>query len=146
MEKETRNLYIRGNTIVRKFGFLSIDVKLMLFRSYCYCLYGSSLWSRYKVSTLNRLRVAYNNIFRKLIGEPPWGRARLNFVNMEVRSFHETLRHTSLSLMRRVQACRNSVVDAVRHSDAMVLSRSWQEWRRNLLVHDQSLVGFDFTN
>ena len=120
IEKEVKNLYIRGNTIVRKFGFLSNEVKLMLFKSYCYCIYGSSLWSKYRATTMNKLRVAYNNIFRKLIGEPPWGRARQNFVNLEVRSFYETTRHTSLSLMRRVLECRNSIVHAVRHSDALV--------------------------
>ena len=39
IERETRNLYIRGITIARKFYFLSTDVKCALFKSYCYPLY-----------------------------------------------------------------------------------------------------------
>ena len=58
IDREIRNLYVRGNTIARKFGFLNTDIKCSLFKSYCYPLYTCSLWSNYKQSSLNRLRVA----------------------------------------------------------------------------------------
>ena len=51
------------NIILRKFSMCSVDVKLTLFRSYCSPMYGVQLWWNYKKSTLNRLHIAYHNIF-----------------------------------------------------------------------------------
>ena len=112
IERETRNLYIRGNTITRRFGFLSMDVKKTLFKSYCYPLYTCSLWSKYKQSSLNKLKVAYNSIMRKMVGAPP-----------------------SYSLMCRVLMCCNQGVQAVLHSDSYTMSRTRDMWSRNLHVN-----------
>ena len=71
INREIRNFYTRGNTLVRKFHFLTLDVKLNLFKSYCYTMYTCSLWSNYRQNSINKLRVAYNSIFRKLVGVPP---------------------------------------------------------------------------
>ena len=105
IERETRNLYIRGNTITRRFGFLSMDIKKTLFKSYCYPLYTCSLWSKYRQSSLNKLKVAYNSIMRKMVGAPPWNSARTIFVQNNVRSFFENIRSVSYSLMCRVLTC-----------------------------------------
>jgi len=37
IERETRNMFIRTNILLRRFGKCSVDVKLSLFRSYCLC-------------------------------------------------------------------------------------------------------------
>ena len=117
IERETRNLYIRGNTITRRFGFLSMDIKKTLFKSYCYPLYTCSLWSKYRQSSLNKLKVAYNSIMRKMVGAPPWNSARTIFVQNNVRSFFENIRSVSYSLMCRVLTCCNQCVQAILHSD-----------------------------
>ena len=70
IERETRNLYIRGNTIVHKFYFMSNEVKIALFKCYCYQLYTCSLWSKYSANTMRKLRVAYNSIMRNLLVFP----------------------------------------------------------------------------
>ena len=80
IDREIRNLYVRGNTIARKFGFLNADIKCSLFKSYCYPLYTCSLWSNYKQSSLNRLRVCYKDMMRKLMGVPRWHSASMIFV------------------------------------------------------------------
>ena len=136
VEREIRNLYIRGNTIVRKFGFLSMEVKMALFKAYCYCLYTCSLWSKYRLSTINKLKVAYNNIFRKLVGVPQWHSARTLFVNAGVRSFYETIRTASYSLMLRVMCCPNSIIQALLQSDAYVVSTTRRRWHTNLYTGD----------
>ena len=87
IEREIRNMYIRGNTIVRRFKFLGPEIKCSLFKSYCYCMYTSSLWSNYRQSTLNKLKVCYNDIMRKLMGVPRWHSARTLFVRNNTRSF-----------------------------------------------------------
>ena len=37
IKRETRNMFIRTNILLRRFGKCSVDVKLSLFRSYCLC-------------------------------------------------------------------------------------------------------------
>ena len=72
IEKEMRKLCVQGNTLIRKFGFCNLDVKCCLFRSYCYSLYCSSLWSDYRVCRMNKLKVIYNDIMRRLANVPPY--------------------------------------------------------------------------
>ena len=42
--RQTRCLYARANTIIRKFNSASLNTKLMLFRAYCMPIYGCQLW------------------------------------------------------------------------------------------------------
>ena len=53
------------------FYFCTIDVKQELFRSFCTSFYCCYLWTGYKKSTFNRLRVAFNNAYRRIL-ELPW--------------------------------------------------------------------------
>jgi len=40
-----RNVYIRTNTVLRRFGKCSKKVRVRLFRSYCLCMYVTALWN-----------------------------------------------------------------------------------------------------
>ena len=64
-------LYIRGNIISRKFANCSINVKLLLvFKTYYSCLYTSQLLGTCLSRTMNRLKVAYNDSLRIVLGIP----------------------------------------------------------------------------
>ena len=54
--------------IVHKFSTFSVDVKNQLFRSYISCLYCSALWLKFSAATFSMTRVAYNNVYRALMG------------------------------------------------------------------------------
>ena len=56
IKKEMRKLCARGNTLIRKFKFCQSTTKCNLFRTYCYSLYCSALWSSLKRETLIRLK------------------------------------------------------------------------------------------
>ena len=47
IDREVRSMYGRGNSIIRKLGFLPYEVKRSLFMSYCYPMYTSALWSNH---------------------------------------------------------------------------------------------------
>ena len=66
--RQVRAIYCRGNMIIRKFSKCSVNVKNQLFRSYVCCLYCCALWKDYSTSSFNMVRVAYNNVYRALIG------------------------------------------------------------------------------
>jgi len=128
IKKETRRLCARGNAISRQFKHCTMDVKRTLFMTYCYSLYCSSLWTNFRMAPLNRLRVNYNNIMRRLAGVPTWHSARTMFVNLRVDSFPERLRWLCHGTRERIEACENAMVTALRESDARVWSPLWQRW------------------
>ena len=114
--------------LVRKYKSCSIDVKCALFRAFCYSVYGMSLWNHTKVSTLNRLRVNYNNILRRLVNVPPWSSASQMLVSLWMKGFHELRRMCCYSLKTRILRTNNFVVQCVTNSDARSVSPLWQHW------------------
>ncbi|KAG0717713.1 hypothetical protein GWK47_007957 [Chionoecetes opilio] len=60
--KQTTKLLVVGNTLERKLSYCRREVKMELFRSHCYSIYCNSLWSLFKVGTLNRLKAATKNL------------------------------------------------------------------------------------
>ena len=70
MLRQLRLLYMRSNNIIRMFLFCAIDFKLELFRSFCTSFYCCYLWTGYKKSTFNRLRVAFINAYRRILVLP----------------------------------------------------------------------------
>ena len=67
MLRQMRNLYICSNKLLRTFHYSSSDVKLELFKSYCTLFYCYYLWTAYKKSTFDRLRLAFNNAYRRVL-------------------------------------------------------------------------------
>ena len=91
MEREARRLCTRGDLPIPKFYYCSADMMCHLFQTYCYQTYTCSLWAKNKQRTLNRLRVCYNNVRRKLLGIPLWSSASSIFVTRGLRGFQENL-------------------------------------------------------
>ena len=69
--RQLRLLYTKSNRLLRLFYHCSTDVKISLFRCYCTCIYCPFLWTHYKKSTCSKLRVAFNNAYRRLLKSPP---------------------------------------------------------------------------
>ena len=68
ISRQLRCLYGSSNTIIRKVAYCMQKVKLHLLESYCLNFYCSVLWCDYSMSSISKLRVAYNNVFRNLLG------------------------------------------------------------------------------
>ena len=141
MSKELRNLYARGNMLTKQFRTLDDQVKIQLFKTYCYPLYCASLWSNFRAASLRRLRVAYNAIFRRLLGVRLWdpeeerlGSMSALFVQRGVRSFQELHRFMAYSSMQRVASSDNSYLQCLMTSEARIASRQWTYWERILEI------------
>ena len=66
IDRQMKTLYARGNILVCKFRSCSGEVKDQLFKRYFANLYCGQLWSNFNISSLNKLKEAYNNVFRFL--------------------------------------------------------------------------------
>ena len=130
---QNRKLCARGNMIIRKFKACTIEIKCTLFRAFCYGIYGMALWHRYKASTLNRLRVNYNNILRRLVNQPPWCSTSEMFVSHDLKGFHELRRGSCYSLRSRLHQSTSTMVQQLLHSDAYWASPLRQHW--NTVLH-----------
>ena len=67
--KETRNIYVRGNTVIRKSRHCTDEVKVKLFITYCSNVYCCALWSRFRSSQMEVITVALNKTFKYLMGK-----------------------------------------------------------------------------
>jgi len=63
-----RNMYIRTNTLLCRFGKCSKKVKARLFRSYCLCMYGTALWNTHTVNYIKKLRSCYHKCIKTFFG------------------------------------------------------------------------------
>ena len=139
ISKELRNLYARGNMLTKQFRSLDDTVKIQLFKTYCYPLYCAALWCNFRAASLRRLRVAYNAIFRRLLGVRLWdpeeerlGSMSALFVQAGVRSFQELHRFVAYSCMQRIAHSENSFLQCLMNSDARIASRQWTFWESTI--------------
>ncbi|XP_063367678.1 uncharacterized protein LOC134656090 [Cydia amplana] len=113
IERERRSMAVRCNMLARRFARCTRQVKITLFKAYCQSFYTCSLWVRHSASTLNTLRVQYNNAFRMLMGLPRYCSASGMLTEARTDGFHAILRKRAASLMRRVCASPNSLLRVV---------------------------------
>ena len=102
IKRQTKAIYARGNTLIRKFSKCSPDVKTQLFNTYCSNLYASHLWHNYSKKEFHRVRVAYNNVFRALMSITRGCSISQSFVDLDVSTFNSLLRnYTNVFSSRR---------------------------------------------
>ena len=56
--RQRRQLYAKGNTLIRKFYMCSTEMKLTLFRTFCSPKYTAQLWWNNTVASIHKLHVA----------------------------------------------------------------------------------------
>ena len=66
IRQQCRNVYSRGNMLIRNFKTCSNEVKCHLFKTFCSNIYCSTLWCWFTDESMRRLKVAYNRILEYL--------------------------------------------------------------------------------
>ena len=124
LKRQTRAIYSRGNMIVRKFSTCFVDVKNQLFRSYISCLYCSALWLKFSAATFNMTRVAYNNVYRALMGiTRGYGHSiSREYCTNNIDGFKAVLRKMISSLRGQLYKSVNTVVASYVSSPYFILS------------------------
>ena len=91
------------------FHYCTVDVKLLLIKSYCtfYCEY---LRSDYKASTFSKLRVAFNNVYRRVLGLPQWSSASRMYATHNIEKFEALLRKTLYGFVQRLENSSSKLI------------------------------------
>ena len=99
--RQVRYLYGKAYQLKATFSKCFRTIKNILFNYHCTSFYASHLWSKYLCSSLNHLRVAYNDSFRLIHGLKRNVSARELQVKANIPTF-DALQKTYLSIYRTV--------------------------------------------
>ena len=106
-----------GNMLVRKFSIAPIEPKILLFKSYCYPIYGCDLWRHSFQNSIRKLTISYSDTFKHLINVPRYTSSSLAFATNATDHINVVFRKFSYSWMSRVIVSPNSIVTAIGNSD-----------------------------
>ena len=100
------------NSQLKKFRYYSVNVKCMLFRSYCTNLYCCLLWFNATSSSIKKLKASYNGVLRRLLLiVKPYSASEM-FVTHNIQSFYKLLRKCIYSFWERISHSANKIVKA----------------------------------
>ena len=68
INREVRNMFMRTNVLMRRFGNCSVSVKRTLFKCYCLSMYDIGLWQCYLKGSIQKLRSCYNRCLKMFLG------------------------------------------------------------------------------
>lgn len=130
IEHRRRKLCALGNMITRRFAFCNLDTKIQLFKSFCYSIYGCSLWANYTCENIRRLTVTHNDILRRMTGTPRHHSASNMFVHHNISNLKAILRKTVYSLEKRLESSNNTLIINTIQSEARLHSKIWSRWHQ----------------
>ena len=96
------------HALIRTCYHCSIDIKLLLFRSYYTPSYCSHLWINFNKATYNKLRVAYNNVYRRILGYSRRDSASNMCVTNRIDNFDTLIKKNVYNFPSRVQSILNT--------------------------------------
>jgi hypothetical protein len=128
--RQLKSLYARGNMVVRKFKHCSENVKMQLFKTYCSNFYAAHLWSNYKTKVHNKVKVAFNDVYRKLFSIKRGVSISERFMLYGLDHFYVLLRKGIYGFRERIYESDNSILSAITSSVFFYscdISRKWYE-------------------
>jgi hypothetical protein len=133
MRRQLQYIYSKGNVLYRKFHKCDDPVKILLFRMYCSNLYCCQIWCNYSESKINAVKVAYNNVFRKLLGiKKPCSMSEL-YVRNNIDSFPVLLRKATVNFRSRLYNSSNVLINTVLHSLFFhINSKMYSTWAKRI--------------
>jgi exonuclease III len=134
MKRQIRSMYARGNVLVSRFRNCSTNVKNWLFRTYFSNAYGCQTWTNYRKATYQKVRVAYNDIYRRLFNIQRGESISAIFVRNHIDSFCTLRRKIMYSLKCRLYRTGNLLIKSIVESDQFAASAIYKEWQRSLHV------------
>ena len=137
MMRQRRQLYAQGNVLSRRFHMCSLEVKNVLFRTFCTPLYTCQLWSRYTARSLHLTCMLCTTMrFRMMPHLPTYCSASEMFTVNRVPNCAAVIRNLTFRLLSRLGlSMLNALVCSIIDSDLKFVSRIRLHWMNMLYVH-----------
>ena len=134
--RQMRSFYSRGNTLIRKFRTCSSQVKSQLFKTNCANLYCGQIWSSFSKHSYQKVKVAYNNIFRYLHGAKRDCSISKLFVDSHVDCFDVVFRKVINGFRQRISVSTNILISTIANSMFFVTkSNLFSKWKNVLFSY-----------
>ena len=127
--RQRKKIYAQGNSILRKFYMCSVEVKVVLFRTYCTSLYTAHLWTNYSNATLNHFYTAYHNVMKLFIGLPKREHNRPLCVKYDIPHGPALVRNLIYRFMCRLEESQNMLLCVINKSDCIYESPLRKKWK-----------------
>lgn len=134
IHKEMRSLYARGNMLISNFKHCTEEVKISLFKTFCSSCYCCPVWSKFKVAALKKIHVAFNKVFKYLMGVRKDFSASTLFVAKGVDNFTILRRKLTYSLFSRPKCSHNQLIENIMHSNFFLKSSICKQWNTVLYL------------
>ncbi len=108
------------------------------FQDILHPLYTAQLWWNHFDHSLNKLKVAYNDIMCMLLRLPRWHSSSEIFVNINVPTCQAIVRNLIFKFMVRFEKSTNLIISGLvcpSVSDVIYRFKIWTHWYRLLYVH-----------
>ena len=130
-----RLLYCRSNRLITMFKKYDQNVVIELCRSFCTTFYCFYFWTLHKKATFSKLRVAYNNVYRKVFGLKRRSSASEMFVlnNTCISNFEALMRKSIFAFTTRLTNSRNSFICTIRRA-LVIRDIIWKVWTDKLYI------------
>ena len=99
-------------------------------------LYSSTIyvvWNEYKKSTFSKIRVAFNNAYRKIFGVPKRSRASAMYATHNICNFESMLRKNIYGFMQRLEHSTNTIIRNL-YQSWIVRCDIWSSWIKSLYL------------
>ncbi len=113
INRQCHKLYAQGNTLIRKFHMCTPDVKASLYKTFCTPMYTANLWWNYRMYSITKLNVAYNDIMRLLLRLLHHHSASQLFANVNVPGFYTVIRNLMLKFITRFDKSENVIIECL---------------------------------
>ena len=110
IQREVKNMFIRTNVLMRRFGHCSVLVKLNLFRSYCMCFYDIALWRTYLKGSIQKLRSCYNKCLKMFFHYNRRYSLTQALLELRLPTFDTILANNTVRFSERWKGCENKLV------------------------------------
>lgn len=135
IERQSRQLYVQANSLLRKFHMCSIEVKITLFRLYCSPMYCAHLWWNYSNVTIRKLHISYHNIFKLFLKLPKFESTSLLCTVFDVQCCQSVIRKAIYNFMCRLDESSNLILQNILGSSVRYKSRIRQHWMNQLYLY-----------
>ena len=134
IKQQCKNLYSRGNILIRNFNKCTDEVKCLLFKTFCSNIYCSALWNKYNVESMRQLKVGYNRVFRILLRLEHRVSMSANFISRRLDPFPVVLRKSISSFRTRILYSGNILLRAIVDSDYFTFCSLSKHWKSNIFA------------
>ena len=82
-------------------------------QSFCGSFYCSYLWTHYNKASFSKIRVAYNDLYRKILHVSRRSSASAMFVNNNIPTFERLIRRDIFSFTSRLKVSTNKLISTI---------------------------------